>query len=152
MAETGFEFRVVKVGLNHLFCGTVGIFLESFVLSFSMESTKPALCSIDFMTTVIVSESSLGVSGTIIIGGKFSGKRLSVRGVVKEMEELLHSMGSHYKLGDPLESEFCNPLSRETLETIGSSTKGEMTGFSLIVSGLLANLGTGLGFVSKLGS
>jgi hypothetical protein len=42
------------------------------------------LCSIDFMTTVIVSESSVGVSGTIIIGGKFSGKRLSVRGVVKE--------------------------------------------------------------------
>jgi hypothetical protein len=43
-------------------------------------------------------------------------------------------------------------LSRETLETIGSSTKVEITGFSLIVSGLLANLGTGLGFVSKLGS
>jgi ABC-type uncharacterized transport system involved in gliding motility auxiliary subunit len=115
-----------------------------------MESTKPVTGSI--MTTVIISESSVEVSGTIIIGGKFSDKRLSVRGVVKEMEELLHSMGSHYKLGVPLESEFCNPLSKQTLETIGFSTKGDMTGFSLTVSGLLANLGTGLGFVSKLGS
>jgi hypothetical protein len=104
------------------------------------------------MTTVIILESSVEVSGTIIKGGKFSDKRLSVTGAVKEMEELLHSMGSHYKLRFPLESEFCNPLSRETLETIGSSTKGEMTRFSLMVSGLLANLGTGLGFVSKLGS
>jgi hypothetical protein len=113
-----------------------------------MESTKPVMNSIDSMTIVIVSESSVEVSGTIRKGEKFSGKMLSVRGVIKEMKELLHSMVT---LRVSPESEFVNPLSKETLETIGSTNKGVMKKFPLLVIGFLANLETGFGFRLKVG-
>jgi hypothetical protein len=41
MTETGFEFLVVKLGLNRLFCGTVGIFLKFFICHFPWNQLNP---------------------------------------------------------------------------------------------------------------